>query len=236
MQRLQLKSILYRDETKYALYFERNPEIQAILKENFPQLRWSNTQKAWILPFETKIKSHLFQVLRGKIWIDYSSLKAKEETAQIAKPHQLLAELNDLHKDALLKFKNYLSANRYSENTIKTYADALATFMRFYAQKPLSEISNLDVETFNNEYILKNKYSSSFQNQVVNALKLFFKVRGEKIIVPELILRPRREHRLPNVLSKEEIKAILNAPTNLKHKMMLSLIYACGSTRWIKKK
>ncbi|MFN5415666.1 MAG: phage integrase N-terminal SAM-like domain-containing protein, partial [Flavobacteriia bacterium] len=148
MQRLQLKSILYREETKYALYFVRNPEIQAILKDNFPQIRWSNSQKAWILPFETKIKSQLFQVLRGKIWIDYSSLKTKEETAQIAKPHQLLADLNDLHKDALLKFKNYLSANRYSENTIKTYADALATFLRFYAQKPLSEISNLDVETF----------------------------------------------------------------------------------------
>ena len=45
------------------------------------------------------------------------------------------------------------------------------------------------------------------------------------------IQRPRREKRLPNVLSKQEIKAILEAPTNLKHRAMLSLIYACGLRR-----
>jgi integrase/recombinase XerD len=33
---------------------------------------------------------------------------------------------------------------------------------------------------------------------------------------------------LPNVLSKEEVKLIITAPTNLKHKTMLSLIYSCG--------
>ena len=45
------------------------------------------------------------------------------------------------------------------------------------------------------------------------------------------IQRPRREKRLPNVLSKQEIKAILEAPTNLKHRALLSLIYACGLRR-----
>jgi len=44
----------------------------------------------------------------------------------------------------------------------------------------------------------------------------------------ELIHRPRREKVLPNVLSKEEIKAILDAHVNIKHKMMLCLIYSCG--------
>ena len=44
----------------------------------------------------------------------------------------------------------------------------------------------------------------------------------------ELIHRPKREKVLPNVLSKEEVKEILNAPKNIKHKAMLSLIYSCG--------
>jgi site-specific recombinase XerD len=48
---------------------------------------------------------------------------------------------------------------------------------------------------------------------------------------PELVHRPRREKTLPKVLSKEEVKAILEAPTNLKHRSMLSLIYACGLRR-----
>jgi len=47
----------------------------------------------------------------------------------------------------------------------------------------------------------------------------------------EAIHRPKKERKLPSVISKEEIKAILEAPRNTKHKVMLSLIYACGLRR-----
>ena len=52
-------------------------------------------------------------------------------------------------------------------------------------------------------------------------------VRGTKIEVDK-IHRPKRAKLLPNVLSKEEVKSILDAHSNIKHKMMLSLIYSCG--------
>jgi len=42
---------------------------------------------------------------------------------------------------------------------------------------------------------------------------------------------PRRLHKLPNVLSKEEVASILKASSNVKHRTMLSLIYACGLRR-----
>jgi integrase/recombinase XerD len=44
----------------------------------------------------------------------------------------------------------------------------------------------------------------------------------------EQLHRPKREKKLPNVLSKEEIKKILEMPMNIKHRTMLSLIYSCG--------
>src|SRR5690606_15649720 len=47
----------------------------------------------------------------------------------------------------------------------------------------------------------------------------------------ESFARPRSEHKLPNILSKEEVKEILQAPVNQKHRCMLSLIYACGLRR-----
>ncbi|HSO88351.1 MAG TPA: tyrosine-type recombinase/integrase, partial [Draconibacterium sp.] len=81
------------------------------------------------------------------------------------------------------------------------------------------------------EYILPNKLSIAYQNQMVNAIRLFFRQQMKTEIEIAQIERPRGEHRLPNVLSKEEIKAILQAPTNLKHRAMLSLIYACGLRR-----
>ena len=100
--------------------------------------------------------------------------------------------------------------------------------MRFYAFKKIQEIDNNDLIRFNNEYILANNYSASFQNQVVNAVKLFFKTIENSPLDIDAIPRPKRAKKLPNVLSKEEVKAILDTPTNIKHKAMLSLIYACG--------
>jgi integrase/recombinase XerD len=47
----------------------------------------------------------------------------------------------------------------------------------------------------------------------------------------ESIHRPKREKVLPNVLSKEEVKLILESQHNIKHKAMLCLIYSCGLRR-----
>jgi integrase/recombinase XerD len=101
----------------------------------------------------------------------------------------------------------------------------------FYRDKAVAAINNEDVIVYNNEHILKNKLSASYQNQVINAIKLFFQtIRDTKMLVDK-IHRPKRAKVLPNVLSKEEIKLILNAHSNIKHKMMLSLIYSCGLRR-----
>jgi integrase/recombinase XerD len=132
---------------------------------------------------------------------------------------------------AIEKFKQWLLSKRYSPSTIKTYSEALKSFLIFYREKPIAEISNEDVIIYNNEYILKNNLSASYQNQIVNAIKLFFQTIRETKMMVDKIHRPKRSKLLPNVLSKEEIKLILNAHSNIKHKTMLSLIYSCGLRR-----
>jgi integrase/recombinase XerD len=129
------------------------------------------------------------------------------------------------------KFKRWLQSKRYSENTIKTYIEALKVFIDFNDAKVLNEISNDDFILFNTEYILKRKLSSSYQNQVLNAIKLFFSIIKDKKLELEKLHRPRKEHKLPNVLTKEEVKQILEVHRNSKHKVMLSLIYSCGLRR-----
>ncbi len=134
----------------------------------------------------------------------------------------------ETHQQQIEKYTQYLQSKRYSQNTIKTYTDALKTFLRYYHTKTVSAITNEDIIHFNNDYILRNRFSASFQNQVVNALKLFFQVIENRRLDPQLIHRPKLPKTLPNVLSKEEIKLLPEAPTNLKHRAMVSLIYACG--------
>lgn len=98
-------------------------------------------------------------------------------------------------------------------------------------RKKTDQIDAGDLIRYVQAYIIPNKLSYSFQNQTVNASKLFFREIIKSRIDVETFERPRAQHALPNVLSKEEVKAILDATTNPKHKAMLSLIYACGLRR-----
>ena len=45
------------------------------------------------------------------------------------------------------------------------------------------------------------------------------------------IKRPRREHHLPEILSKQEVKAIIEATSNPKHKAALAVLYSTGMRR-----
>lgn len=200
----EAKPIKHKGQSRIAVYFEKNAELIARFKK-MEDARWSQTLKAWHVPDNEENR------LRFKL--------------------DLPIVFSEINIQKIAQFKRWLSSKRYSENTIKTYTDALKTFLKYYHSKPIEQITNDDVIAFNNDYILKNNFSSSFQNQVVNSIKLFYKqILGANINV-ELVHRPKKEKLLPNVLSKQEIKQILNAPTNIKHRTMLSLIYSCGLRR-----
>ncbi|MBK9329425.1 MAG: site-specific integrase [Sphingobacteriales bacterium] len=192
--------VKYKHENRIAVYFEKRKELIARIKK-LEDARWSYTLGAWHLPNTAENRKRF-----------------KLENAVLAADKSAKAE----------QFSRWLKSRRYSDNTIKTYTDALKSFLLFYNTKPVEEITNVDLITYNNEFILKNNLSASYQNQIVNAVKLFFRTIENKVMNEELIHRPKREKVLPNVLSKEEIKLILDAHSNIKHKAMLSLIYSCG--------
>ena len=54
------------------------------------------------------------------------------------------------------KFTFWLRSKRYSDNTIKTYTEALKSFLTFYNYKDITAITNEDVVFYNNEHIIKN--------------------------------------------------------------------------------
>lgn len=196
--------ITHKGQKRIAVAFEKKQE----LIERFKKLngaKWSATLKTWHLP-DTEEYRRKFKLPVQK--------KLSVETQQ-----------------QITKFVRWLRSKRYSESTIKTYTEAIRIFLQFFSEKQLTAIENEDIILFNNEYILKNNLSASYQNQIVNALKLFFQTVQNRKLNIEQIHRPKKPKTLPNVLSKEEIKVILEAHGNLKHRTMLSLIYACGLRR-----
>jgi integrase/recombinase XerD len=225
---------LHNNRLKVFMKFEYDAKAIELIK-TLPGVKWSQTEKKWHIGYHPEALNSIRNTFKNTgVYIqtlnDINDV-VKPRPLEIKKPSDALPDLNKTQKEKVDQFKYWLQSKRYSESTIGTYADALSTFLRFYANKPFSEIDNSDVIRFNNDYILKNQFSSSYQNQVVNAVKLFFNKIENKKLNPELVHRPKRPKLLPNVLSKEEVKLILNSLKNLKHKTMLSLIYSCGLRR-----
>jgi len=227
---ITIEPIEYQGEQRIKLIFNYDDALIGKVKE-LPGSRWSMTMKCWHIANEPNITNKLLDLFKGIAFIDYSAMKGKgtSKTEQNNSTKLLPSEEQD--HELIKELKKWMEHRRYSSSTIKTYCGALLVFMRFLKPKPIKESNNNDIIRFTNEYILANRLSSSYQNQAINAIKLFFKQVLQSKIDVEKIERPRREHKLPNVLSKEEVKAILQSPANLKHKAMLSLIYACGLRR-----
>ena len=219
-------------KTYYYASFPFNRNLYTLFS-SLKNSTWDSFEKAWVIdeaafPLEN-ILAHFKD--KAEFIFQEKSLESVEYKKSLLRPIHFLEPLDEFKKQAIQTFIRYLNSKRYSSNTIKVYSDSMSTFLRYFSMKDISDISNDDLIDFNNNYILKNNFSSSFQNQVVNAVKLYFSAIQHKKIDVELIHRPRREKVLPNVLSKEEIKAILDAPYNLKHRAMLAMIYSCGLRR-----
>ena len=199
----EAKLIRHRNADRISVIFEKDKELIRRIKL-INDARWSQQKKIWHIPDNYENRTR-FKILQ------------KEETMPSAEG-----------QENIQKFIRWLSSKRYSANTIKTYSDALKSFLIYYRSKQVCELTNEDVLDFNNDYILKKNLSASYQNQVISAIKLYFRTIRETKIEADKIDRPKKPKTLPNVLSKEEIKNILEAHANIKHKAMLSLIYSCG--------
>ena len=229
MYHIQLQEITHKSLQRIALRFEKNDQLISTLRAQFSDVQWSRTLNCWHVENTPETLGTLLTVFKGIAFVDYRGLSFRPTVR--AKKIQPVLELNEEANQKLEQFTRYMRSKRFAESTIKTYVGSMRVFLNFYRDKAIADIDNQDIVRFNNEYILAKRLSSSFQNQVVNAIKKFFLIVENRRMDIEAIHRPRREKRLPNVLSKTEVKEMLDVTKNEKHKMMLSLIYACGLRR-----
>jgi integrase/recombinase XerD len=176
--------------------------------------RWSSTLRCWHVQDNDYFRQLFGIELVNKTLAYISNAKNITEEQQ--------AELR--------KYALWLRNMRYSKSTIETYVGAVKLLME-HVGKSGSEITNDDILIFNDEHILKQNKSASYQSQFINAVKLFLQTIHKSKIIEHELVRPKRGRQLPKVLSEEEIALILNSCDNLKHKAMLSLIYSAGLRR-----
>lgn len=118
-----------------------------------------------------------------------------------------------------------LRRRRYSEKTILTYVYCLEKFLS-WCKKPINSITKKDVAEF---LELKNEKGLAGNTLNVNlmAIKFYFEeILGRKMWVD--IKYSKIPKKLPEVLSKEEVKNLIDSTKNIKHLLVISLLYSSG--------
>lgn len=118
-----------------------------------------------------------------------------------------------------LKLKNY------AKSSIENYCSQLSVFLNDFekiATKP-TEISERQIK----EWLLKTNTINSRKHKI-SAIKLFYHLTVKQPLKFKNIEYPRSEKKLPIVLSVEEIQKMFTVCENLKHKVILALLYSCG--------
>ena len=139
--------------------------------------------------------------------------------------------LNEKTKTSIKEFEQFMKEQRYSNNTLDSYISHLRMFFKYHQDKSPQEITNQDISVFMEDVVIKQAYSSSFQNQLLSAIKTYYSFHGRGMLELDKIKRPRKSKPLPQVLSKEEVTKILQSTRNIKHRLLLYIIYSCGLRR-----
>jgi site-specific recombinase XerD len=231
--KITLSKFHHRGAEQLKIGFVYDAAVKTYVKA-FPNVKWSANHSCFYILFSKETTNALYRYLRAKNYvIDYSALQNLKITSNATKIEtstsgDLLQPLNVNYKPKLKQFVDWMAQRRYSINTINTYESMLAIFFRFYDQKIIGVITKADVLNFNTSYILVNNFSFTYQNQMISALKLYNTCFTGMPLELDMLERPKKAKRLPEVLSIEEVKQILVRCQNLKHKTLLSLLYSCG--------
>ncbi len=226
---IRLSRAEYKQQPVVRIDFTSDAELIGLVKQQ-PGASWSQDLGCWNIPENQFNLNALFNAFRGKAWVDYSGLKINQAPTGTSEKttrdysHRLTTRLPDGYLEKLKQ-------KRYSESTIRTYCAYFKDFRHHFNGKELQDISVDHINNYLLALIEKNQISHSQQNQRINAIKFYY----EKVMKSDkqhyAIDRPRGERKLPDVLSKQEIEAMLRATKNKKHKCLIALIYSCGLRR-----
>jgi site-specific recombinase XerD len=186
-----------------------------------PHSCWHHQKKAWYIPVEYFNLEEFLERMS-----DCASIKYSETDALTIQKLQIQSDQKTL--EAYLRI---LQQKRYSSSTIKTYVSYFKQFQEYFANDHLTHVTTEQINSYILELVNRSGISPSQQNQRINAIKFYFEKVLERKAGYYKIDRPRKERKLPTVLTKSEVQQILENIQNVKHKCILTTIYSAGLRR-----
>src|SRR5580692_3080959 len=120
-----------------------------------------------------------------------------------------------------------LRIRNYSPSTVRAYIRCIADFAEHFNQSP-DKLGSEEIRSYQLFLLNQKRVKLSTYIQSVCALRFFYQNTLRRRIEIDRIPLPRYEKKLPVILSKAEVKALLEAPKNLKHRAMLATMYGAG--------
>jgi integrase/recombinase XerD len=140
---------------------------------------------------------------------------------------QNVSKTTRIERDPIYNFEREMKIRGFSDRTIDSYLYYIKDLFNFARKSPI-EINSDDIK----EYLLGMKrrdLSSSTMNAAISSIKFYYtKIVKRNFFINKDIARTKKPKKIPQVFTKEEIRQILGSITNVKHKLMLGLMYSSG--------
>lgn len=230
---ITLKHLLVKDKKCIGIQFNTDKVIQALLKE-LPDIKWSNEfSMAYLLNTKGNL-DNIFSIFRGVVWVNCNYFFDKAPTKYSNEPINIewfrKRELKKGQRSCPIEYLDKLEIKKYANNTVRSYVSLFESFINFYHEKELIHINDEDIRAYLQKLVREDR-SNSYINQSLNSIKFYYEM---VLGMPNrfyAIDRPRKDVKLPQVLSKEDVLLILEHTNNLKHRCIVGLLYSAGLRR-----
>ena len=120
-----------------------------------------------------------------------------------------------------------MELRNYSPRSIFSYSEQLIR-LESHLNLPLDAISVQQFKDYLHGRIMGENISVSLVNQTISAFKILqVDVLGREW-EPVKIRRPRKEKKLPVILSLSEVEKLIAVTQNIKHRAIIALAYSAG--------
>ena len=124
------------------------------------------------------------------------------------------------------KLETELKIRGFSKRTVDSYLYNNKKFLEFVKKEPQS-VDESDAKRYIAYLMSERKFKPRSVNLALSSLKFFYNeiLRNSAF---NAVKAPKSEKKLPTVLTKEEIKKMLNAVKNPKHRLLIEFMYSSG--------
>ncbi|MGB0777661.1 MAG: tyrosine-type recombinase/integrase [Flavobacteriaceae bacterium] len=216
--------------SRIALNFRYHPKLIATIKQ-IPTATYLPSRRLWHVAdkeHQVRMLSQELAPIARLIWrISNPGSPKTKKRAHATKASKNL-ELSPYLQNLLEEYRLDLKSQLRSRSTIHTYTNMMGAFLYHLKAQQVDQIQTSSAKDYIKKVLLPRQLATSTHRQFIAALKSFCLTYPEINIDFKQLPYPKKESKIPTVLSPEEIIDLIRSTRNLKHRAITAIIYASG--------